>query len=108
MKKFIAAAILAASALSASAAAATQAYVGNVHLNARSGPGTNYHVIGTFNPCTPVHVVAHKWGWAKVAYKHNYYWVSAQYLSGHSCHYAPKPTYKKKHYKKHYNNGYGY
>ncbi|CAN0336604.1 unnamed protein product, partial [Chrysoparadoxa australica] len=39
-------------------------------------------------------------GWAKVNFNHNYYCVSANYLQGQSCHWAPK----KKHHKKHYNN----
>lgn len=97
MKKLLISAIVAASALSASAASATSAWIEHgVTLNARSGPGTNYHVIGTFNPCTNVHVVAHQYGWAKVAYNHNYYWVSAKYLRNHACNTYTPP--KKKHY----------
>ncbi|ASP21829.1 bacterial SH3 domain protein [Antarctobacter heliothermus] len=99
MKKFILSAVLAAAAMTASAASATQAWIGDYHLNARSGPGTNYHKLGTFNPCTAVHVVAYNHGWAKVYFNHKYYWVSAKYLQGQSCHWAPK----KKHHKKHYN-----
>ncbi|CUH77671.1 SH3 domain-containing protein [Tropicibacter naphthalenivorans] len=109
MKKILLSAVLAAATLTASAASATQAWVGSSALNARSGPGTNYHVLGTFKPCTPVHVVAHSHGWAKVAYNHGYYWVSAKYLSNQSCHYAPAPkkTHKKPVYKKPH-SGYGY
>ncbi len=101
MKNIIlSAAVAAATLMSAGAAAANSAWVDHgIKLNARSGPGTQYHVIGTFNPCTKVHVVAQKWGWAKVAFNHNYYWVSAKYLQNHSCHYVPKKkVYKKKHY----------
>ena len=101
MKKIIASALIAAATHGASAASATQAWVGHSALNARSGPGTHYHVLGTFNPCTPVHVVAYNHGWAKVAYNHSYYWVSAKYLQGKSC-------YKKNTYKKHGGYGYGY
>lgn len=98
MKKLVISAIVAAATLGASAASATQAWVGHNALNARSGPGTHYHVLGTFTPCTPVHVIGWKHGWAKVAYKHKYYWVSGKYLQSHGCYKAPK----KKHY------GYGY
>ena len=45
MKKLILSAIVAATALTASAASATQAWVGQNHLNARSGPGTNHQVL---------------------------------------------------------------
>ncbi len=104
MKNLILSAIVAATAMTASAASATQAWVGGNHLNARSGPGTHYHVLGTFNPCTPVHVVAYNHGWAKVYFNHNYYWVSAKYLKGHSCKWAPK----KKHYGHKNNHYYNY
>lgn len=99
MKKLILSAIVAATAMTASAASATQAWVGHNALNARSGPGTHYHVLGTFKSCTPVHIVAYSHGWAKVAFKHNYYWVSAKYLQGKPCGWAPK---KKKHAPKQY------
>ena len=98
MKTFLLSAALAAATLfSAGAASATQAWVGGSALNARSGPGTQYHVIGTFNPCTPVHVVGWQHGWAKVAWNHQYYWVSAKYLRNTACGHA-RPTRK----------GYGY
>jgi uncharacterized protein YraI len=103
MQKLLAAALIAAASLSACAASATQAWVGQSALNARSGPGTHYHVLGTFHPCTPVHVLGWKHGWAKVAYKHKHYWVSGKYLQTHSCHHRP---HYKKHHKKHH--GYGY
>ncbi|MCR9272011.1 MULTISPECIES: SH3 domain-containing protein [Mameliella] len=105
MKKLILSAIVAATAMTASAASATQAWVGKTPLNARSGPSTHYQVLGVFNPCTPVHIVAYKHGWAKVKFQHNYYWVSSKYLSNHSCHWQPK---KKKSWghkqKNHYYN----
>ena len=104
MKKIILSAIIAATAMTASAASATQAWVGHSQLNARSGPGTHYHVLGTFNPCTPVHVVAYKHGWAKVAFNHSYYWVSAKYLQGQSCHWAPKKKHNGHKKNNHYYN----
>ncbi len=96
MKTFLLSAVIAAAALTAGTASATQAWVGHSALNARSGPGTNYHKVGTFQPCTPVHVIGHSHGWAKVAYNHSHYWVSAKYLRGSSCHaqtYTPKPKH---------------
>ncbi len=103
MKNFLTAAVIAVSAtLAAGAASATTYWVDNgITLNARSGPGTNYHVVGSFNPCTKVHVVGYHHGWAKVAFNNYYYWVSAKYLQNHACntgYYKPAP---KKH-----NNGY--
>ena len=90
MKKLLISAALAATAMTAAtAASATQYWVENgISLNARSGPGTQYHVLGKFNPCTPVHVIAYTHGWAKVSYNYNYYWVSAKYLQNRSCHYG--------------------
>lgn len=99
MKTFIkAAAIALVATVSAGAASATTYWVKDgIHLNARSGPSASTYKVGTFNPCTKVHVVDYKHGWAKVVYKHKAYWVSAKYLQGHSCGYhAPA---KKKHYK---------
>lgn len=107
MKKLILSAIIAATAMTASGASAAQAWVGHSHLNARSGPSTHYQVLGVFQPCTPVHIVAYKHGWAKVYFKHSYYWVSAKYLKGQSCHWSPP---KKKHWGHknwhHHNRGY--
>lgn len=98
MKKLLISAIVAASALTASAASANSAWTQHgVTLNARSGPGTNYHVIGSFNPCTSVHVVGHQHGWAKVSYNNHYYWVSSKYLQNHACNHSYTPP-KKKHY----------
>ena len=112
MKTLVISAIVAATALTASAASATQAWVGNVTLNARSGPGTNYQVLGSFNPCTPVDVIEYQYGWAKEYYNNTYYWVSAKYLQDYACTYTPQQhtyTPPKKTYtppKKQYNNGY--
>lgn len=106
MKKLIIAAIIAAGAsVSASAASATAYWIQDgITLNARSGPSTHYEVLGKFRECTRVHVVAYKHGWAKVAYKHNYYWVSAKYLQDHKCAYGHGYKPRKIH-KKHYSYG---
>lgn len=94
MKTFLTAALLAASTLAAGAASATPVWIEKgIHLNARSGPGAQYHKLGTFDPCTRVHAVAYHHGWAKVVYNHHAYWVSAKYLRGSSCH-----TPKRYHY----------
>lgn len=92
---FKAAAIALAATFAAGAASATTYWVQDgVHLNARSGPGTQYYAEATFRPCTKVHVIGYQWGWAKVAYNHRTYWVSAKYLQGSKCGYhAPKRTY---------------
>ena len=103
MKALLVSAIVAASALVASTASATQAWVGHSALNARSGPGTYYDKLGTFRPCTAVHVVAYQNGWAKVWFDNRNYWVSAKYLRGHSC----KPAYKPAH-KPHYQAPYSH
>lgn len=108
MKTLIISAIIATASLGATAASATQAWVANgISLNARSGPSTHYNVLGKFHACTKVHVVAYKHGWAKVAYDHNYYWVAAKYLQGHSCHKVKKHKQYKKH-NKHNNHYYKY
>ena len=85
-------------ALSAGAAAATQYYVQHgVWLNARSGPGTHYHVVATLNPCTPIHVIQNYNGWTKFSWNGNHYYVSTQYLQTSACTYQKK---KKKHSEK--------
>ncbi|MGP6086195.1 SH3 domain-containing protein [Antarctobacter jejuensis] len=116
MKKIVLAAIVAATAMTASAASATQAWIGNNHLNARSGPGVEYHKLGVFNPCTPVHIVkftTDHYGnptWYKVYFKHNYYWVKADYVQGHACNWVPKKKIIKKKWapKKHHNQTWNY
>lgn len=96
MTRLFSAALLAVS-LTASAAAATPYWVDHgVTLNARSGPGTSYHVVGTLHSCSKVHVVGYKHGWAKISTKHGYYWVSAKYLQNQACQTYYKP--KKKTY----------
>lgn len=86
MSRFLTAATILAASLTASAAAATPYWVDHgVTLNARSGPGTNYHVIGALPSCAKVHVVGYKHGWAKIKSGHGYYWVSAKYLQKHAC-----------------------
>ena len=117
MKKFlIAAAVAAATLASAGTASATTFWVEKgVTLNARTGPGTYYDVIGQLKQCRKVHVVAYKKGWAKVSWKGHYFWVAAKYLSNHKCHYG-HATYKKHGSKKHHivkkyyyvQPGYGY
>lgn len=103
MKKLLISAIIAATAMGATAATASTAWIEKgVKLNARSGPGTYYKVIGTFHPCTKIHVVGWKNGWAKVSYNHHYYWVSGKYLQNHSCNHYVKPK------KKHYGHGHGH
>ena len=112
MKKLIIAATLAAATtFGAVAAHASAAWVSSgITLNARSGPGTNYGVIGKFTPCTEVHVVSWQHGWAKVSYQHNQYWVSGKYLQTHACEtYHNNNTYNNNHntntggtYKKNY------
>ncbi len=107
MKKVLISAILAATAaITATSASATSYWVKHgVSLNARSGPSTYYDVVYRFNACTPLHVVSYKDGWAKVQYNHNYYWVSAKYLSDHKCYTPKKKVHKKKVYQNHgYNN----
>ena len=116
MKKIVRAAIGAACGTAASAAGATQAWIGHKALNARSSPGVQYHKLGVFNPCTPVHIVNYTkdhYGnptWYKVAFKHSYYWVKADYVQGHACHWAPKKVWKpkKKHHSHKHWNGYSY
>ena len=93
-----AAALAAATLVAASTASAATWWVGGSALNARSGPGTQYHVLGTFDPCTRVNVVGYSHGWAKIAWNNSHYWVSAKYLRDSACH-AHKPKPKK---------GYGY
>lgn len=100
MKTLLTAAVLAATALTASAASATSAWIQHgVHLNARSGPGTYYDVLGTFDPCTRVHIVGYKNGWAKVSFNNSYYWVSSKYLRNSACGHSYKPKHKPR-----YNN----
>ncbi len=100
MKKFLIAAAVAASTLvTAGTASATTFWVEKgVTLNARTGPGTYYDVIGQLNQCRKVHVVAYKKGWAKVSWKGRYFWVSAKYLSSHKCRYGYKKNYHVKKY----------
>ncbi|WP_299933898.1 SH3 domain-containing protein [uncultured Pelagimonas sp.] len=96
MKKLLISAIIAAASIGATTASASSAWIEHgVKLNARSGPGTHYNVIGTFHACTQIHVVGWQHGWAKVSYNHNHYWVAGKYLQNHACtnHYKPKPKH---------------
>ena len=99
-----------AATLAAGAASANTYWVEDgIHLNARSGPGTQYYAETTLKPCTKVEVVGQKWGWAKISYNYQTYWVSAKYLQDYKCGYkAPKKTYQQPTYKqpKTYNNDY--
>lgn len=93
MKKYLIAAVLAAtSTLAATAASASTYWVKyGITLNARSGPGTYYDVIGKFHSCNAVNVVDYQNGWAKISYNGYNYWVSSRYLQQHKCGYqAPK------------------
>jgi uncharacterized protein YgiM (DUF1202 family) len=65
-------------------------------LNARSGPGTSYHVVRKLNPCSKVHVINHSHGWSKVSYGGKQYWVSSRYLRGQSCTTSHHKTKQKK------------
>lgn len=94
MKTFLISAITAATALTASAAFAGQAWVGNAHLNYRTGPGQNYPVVGTFTPCTPLQTYDTQYGWVQIQYQNTYYWVHGDYIIDYACTYTPQPTYK--------------
>lgn len=102
MKNIMLSALVAATTLVGATAASASSYwvQPGVELNARSGPSTQYHVIGKLHGCTKIHVVKYSHGWAKVAWNHSYYWVSAKYLQNHGCSHGH--GYKKKH------NGHGY
>ncbi|MCJ7872274.1 SH3 domain-containing protein [Marinovum sp. 2_MG-2023] len=104
MKNLLLAALLVAgTSVAATTASATSYWVEHgITLNARSGPGTYYDVIGKVHSCTRIHVVGYHKGWAKVSWKGHYYWVSAKYLQKHECHHN---TYKPKK-KKYYGGGY--
>lgn len=87
MKRFLTAIILAAGAtVAATGASATTWWVEHgVTLNARSGPGTHYDVIGKFHACSPVDVVDHQSGWSRLLWQGHYYWVSSGYLQQYEC-----------------------
>ena len=87
MKKHILATAIAVSTVfSAASAMANSSWVAQgVTLNARSGPGTNYHVMYKLPACAQVQVMGWQHGWAKVSYQHNQYWVSGKYLQTHAC-----------------------
>ncbi|ASP21828.1 bacterial SH3 domain protein [Antarctobacter heliothermus] len=101
MKTFLISATLAAAALTASIASADQAWVGQNHLNYRTGPGLNYAVAGTFQPCHVLDTYDRQYGWVQVLHQGQYYWVHQDYVVNHACTYTapqhtytpPKPTY---------------
>lgn len=66
-------------------------------LNARSGPGTGYHVLRSFKRCTKVHVIKYSHGWAKVSYNGHHYWVSSKFLRGRPCGSAHHKVHKSHH-----------
>lgn len=49
-------------------------------VNIRTGPGTNYAIIGTLKYGTKVYVHAVDKGWAKICIADVYYYVSYDYL----------------------------
>lgn len=82
----------------ASAAVAGSAWTSNkTALNARSGPGTDYHVLRSFKRCTKVHVVKYSHGWAKVSYNGKHYWVSSKFLRGKPCGASHHKTHSANH-----------
>ncbi len=95
MKTFIISAITAAATLAGTAAVADQVWVGNSHLNYRTGPGQNYPVVGTFTPCTALQTYDTQYGWVQVQYQNTYYWVHGDYIQNYQCTWTPpKPVYK--------------
>ena len=79
-------------------------------LNARSGPGTSYHVLRSFKRCTKVHVITYSHGWAKVSYGKKHYWVSSKFLRGKPCataHHKTHSSHHKYHTHKH-KHGHGH
>ena len=50
-------------------------------LNVRSGPGTNYSLVGTYTQGTRVYVHSISGGWAKVRFNGVTAYASAQYLA---------------------------
>ncbi|WP_300436963.1 SH3 domain-containing protein [uncultured Mameliella sp.] len=119
MKTFLISAAVAAATLAASAASAGQAWVGQNHLNYRTGPGQNYPVAGTFSPCTALNTYDTQYGWVQIQYQGQYYWVHGDYILNYACTYtppkntytAPKNTYtppKKKGYSGGYSGGGNY
>lgn len=96
MKRTLITAIFAVNALCASAAFAATSWVGpNTNLNVRSGPGTNYGVVGSLRACTGFDVVSWQNGWAQFTHNGNYYWVSGKYLINQPCdsYTPPKQNY---------------
>lgn len=94
MKTLLISATLAATALTATAAFADQAWVGQNSLNYRTGPGLNYAVAGTFQPCVSLDTYDRQYGWVQVLHQGQYYWVHQDYVVNYQCTYtAPKPTY---------------
>jgi len=97
MKNLVMSALVAgATMLSVGIAEAGNAWTSkHTALNARSGPGTSYHVKYKFPKCTKVYVIKWQHGWAKVKYNGKHYWVSGKYLRGKPCN-------------AHHNNGHGH
>lgn len=94
MKNFLISTAFAATALTASTAFADQAWVGQNHLNYRTGPGLNYAVAGTFNPCAVLDTYDRQNGWIQVLHQGQYFWVHQDYVVNYQCSYTPpKPTY---------------
>lgn len=50
------------------------------NVNIRSGPGTNYSILGTYNANTEIKVKSIDNGWAKFEYGSGYAYISADYI----------------------------
>ena len=71
----------------ATAALAETAWVRGAPLNLRSGPGTQFRIIGTAKPGDPVNVLERMESWTKVRKGDNTGWIAAGYLDP-----QPPPT----------------
>lgn len=59
----------------------TKTYVVTANnVNVRSGPGTNYAILGTYNANTEIKVKSIDNGWAKFEYGSGYAYISADYI----------------------------
>jgi uncharacterized protein YraI len=82
MKRVIKSAIIAVALLSATAAQAANAIV-TTNLNLRTGPGTNYPVIGSIPNGAPVDVsgCTSGYGWCQLSYAGRFGWAASNYLA---------------------------
>ncbi|GGJ83927.1 N-acetylmuramoyl-L-alanine amidase [Lentibacillus kapialis] len=63
---------------------ADKAVVTSDNLNIRSGPGTEYNLIGQVNTGTALHMVSVEDGWVEITYDNRTAWVSSDYVDIHS------------------------